>query len=50
VIVIEAQFGNGATVIKDFLDKHDMDLWVYLNGDYILDYTWWEPDGERSDC
>lgn len=44
MIILEAQFGNGATVLKEFVDKHDMSLWVYLNGDYVRDYTYWEAD------
>ena len=44
MIILEAQFSNGATVFKHFLDKHDMDLWVYMNGDHVSDYTYWEAD------
>ena len=46
MIVLEAEFNNGAFVRKQFLDEHDAKLWAYLNGDHISDYTYWKSPRE----
>jgi len=44
MIILEAELSNGNVLRKKFLNEHDAKLWAYLEGDHIMDYTYFKLD------
>jgi len=42
VIILEYELSNGDVHRREFLTEHDAKLWAYLNGDNIMDYTYFK--------